>query len=165
MYVFLYVCKYMVGRFLQEGCVLGSFHEFPIRFSGSRNPNPMSDFRNSETLLSDGIWWKASVERFWDEMCESCCPIYNGQNSISQRRNVRDARTVRRLHFFLNLIADSNSPTPKTPRSKFSTHGKIHTLRTDYSLDCREGLTHKNKFVCLLVYLQIYGGSIFAMWT
>ena len=82
------------------------------------------------------------------------CPIGEMQ--------VTGGPTISTLHYFLNLIADSNSATPKTPESKFSSHGKIHTLRTDYSLDCREGLTHKNKFVCMLVCLQVHGGLIFA---
>ena len=83
---------------------------------------------------------------------------------MSHRQNVGDVGTLRILDYFLNLIADSDSPTPKTPRWKFSTHGRIHTLRTDYSLDCREGLAHKNKFVCILVCLQIHGRSISARW-
>ena len=76
---------------------------------------------------------------------------------MSQRPNVGDTGVVRKLHYFLNLTADSSSPTPKTPESKFSTQGKIHTLRLDYSLDCREGLTHKNKFVCLYACKYLLG--------
>ena len=109
----------------------------------------MSDFRNFETLLSDGIWRKVSSEHFRDQMCESSCPIFHLENSLSQRPDIGDVKTVTRLHFFLILTADSNSATPKTPESKFSTYGKMHTLRLRYSLDCREGLAHKNKFVCL----------------
>ena len=150
LYAWLLVCMYMVGWFLQDGCDFGSFHEFPIRFSGAGNPNPMSDFQNSETLLSDGIPWKASFERFRDEICESWRLVSKSQNSMSHRQNVGNVGTLRILDYFLNLIADSDSPTPKTPESTFPTQKKIHTWRTDYSLDCREGLAHKNKFVCLL---------------
>ena len=151
----------MVSRFVANECYFGSFHELPIRFSGSRNPNPVSDLQNSGTLLSNGIWWKMSSERFRDDICESWCLIFRSENSISQRRDVVDVETVRRLHVFLILIADLNSPTPKTPESTFSTQKKIHTWPRHYSLDCREGLAHKNEFVCILVYLQIYGGLIF----
>ena len=82
---------------------------------------------------------------------------------MSDPRDIGDVGTVSIVHYFFNLTADSNSPTRKTTRSKFSTHGSVHALRTYYSLDCREGHM-KEKFVCLLVCLQIHGRSIFARW-
>ena len=103
------------------------------------NPNRRSDLQNSETLLSNGIWWNMSLERFRDDMCESLVcdfPLWKFYYAAARCRGVE---TVRRLHFFFNLIADSNSRTPKTPESMFSTQKKIHTWRTDYSLYWKRG--------------------------
>ena len=120
------------------------------------NPNRRSDLQNSQTLLSNGIWWKVSLEDFRDDMCENFCPIFHRKNSISQRRDAGDVETVRRLHFFLNLIADSNSPTQKTPESTFSTQKKIHTSRTDYSLYWKRGsYAEHSKLVRLSVCLSV----------
>ena len=58
--VFLQICDWV---FRGNGCEFWAFPSFPIRFSGSRNPNPGSDISFSKALMIGGVGVKIEFSR------------------------------------------------------------------------------------------------------